>query len=95
MECGNGNNTNTSQELVIYDSITWNFVVAGEEINRASTMVCNAIVQITQYFAHLQKAEEDFRLLAIAREEEDMMEIENSKMRNYYETLSNKASKLF
>jgi hypothetical protein len=57
--------------------------------------VCNPPAWITQHFACLQKAEDDVRLLAEAREEEDAMEINISEMRSYYETLSKNASALF
>jgi hypothetical protein len=57
--------------------------------------VCNSPTWITQLLAHLQKAEEDIRLLAEARDEEDAMEIDISEMRQYYKTLSKNASKLF
>jgi hypothetical protein len=60
-------NPNTSQELVIYEIMTWDLVYAGEEVNRPSATVCNLPAWITQLFAHLQKAEEDIRLLAEAR----------------------------
>jgi hypothetical protein len=95
MASGSGNNTNTTQEVVIYEPMTWDLVYAGEEVNRHSAMVSNPPAWITQLFACLQKAEEDIRLLADGREEEDVMEIDISDMRNYYETLSKNASELF
>jgi hypothetical protein len=67
----------------------------GEEVNRPFTMVCHLPAWITQLFAYLKKAEEDVRLLAEAREEEDAMEINISDMRSYYKTLSKNASELF
>jgi hypothetical protein len=95
MASGSGNNANTSQELVIYDPTTWALVYVGEEVNRPSAMVSNPPAWITQLFAGLQKAEDDVRLLAEVREEEDAMEIEISDMRSYYETLSKNATELF
>jgi hypothetical protein len=95
MSSGSGDNTNTSQELVIYEPTTWDLVYAGEEVNHPSATVCNSPPWITQIFSHLKKAEEDVRLVAEAREEEDAMEINISEMRNYYETLSKNASELF
>jgi hypothetical protein len=50
---------------------------------------------ITQLFARLQKADEDVRLLAEAREEEDAMEIDISYMRSFYDTRNKNASELF
>jgi hypothetical protein len=95
MASGSGNNANTSQELVIYEPTPWDLVYAGEEVNRPSSTVCNPPALITQLFACLQQAQEDVRLLAEAREEEEAMEIDISDMRSYYETLSKNASELF
>jgi chromatin segregation and condensation protein Rec8/ScpA/Scc1 (kleisin family) len=95
MSSGSGHNANTSQELVIYEPTTWDLVDALEEVNHPSATVCNPPAWISQLFARLQKVEEDVRLLAEAREEEDVMEIDISDMRSYYKTLSKNASELF
>jgi hypothetical protein len=95
MASGNGNKTYTSQKLVIYEPTTWNLVYTGEEVNRPSTTVCNPPAWLRQLFSPLQKAEEDVRLLAEARQEEDAMEIDISEIRNYYDALSKNAVKLF
>jgi hypothetical protein len=58
-------------------------------------MVCSPPAWITQLFARLQKADEDLRVLAQGREEEDAMEIDISDMRSYYETLSKYGAELF
>jgi hypothetical protein len=39
MVSGSGNNANTSQELVIYDPMTWDLVYAGDEVNGPSATV--------------------------------------------------------
>jgi hypothetical protein len=69
MASGSGNNTNTSQELIIDEPTTWDLVYAGEEVNRPSATICNPHAWITQLFASLQTAEEDVRLSPPAREE--------------------------
>jgi hypothetical protein len=50
---------------------------------------------LVQLFSRLQKAEEDVKLLADARNDDDAMEIDISHLRDYYETLSKNASELF
>jgi hypothetical protein len=47
MASGSGNNTKTSQELVIYEPTTWNLVYAGEEVKRPSATVSNSPARIT------------------------------------------------
>jgi hypothetical protein len=68
-----GSRTNTSKELVIYEPTTWDLVYTGEEVNRPSTMVTNPPAWLVQLFSRLQKAEEDVKLLADARNDEDAM----------------------
>jgi hypothetical protein len=87
--------TNTSKELVIYEPTTWDLVNTGEEVNRPSTAVTNPPAWLVQLFSRLQKAEDDVKLLADARNDEDAMEIDISHLRDYYETLSKNASELF
>jgi hypothetical protein len=95
MVSGSANNTNTTQEVVIYEPTMWDLVYAGEELNRSSAIGFNPPAWITQLFDVLQKVEEDIRLLAEAREEEDAIEIHISDMRSYYETLFKNGSELF
>jgi hypothetical protein len=90
-----GSRTNTSKELVIYEHTTWDLVYTGEEVNRPSTTVTNPPAWLVQLFSRLQKAEEDVKLLAEARNDEDAMEIDISHLRDYYQTLSKNASELF
>jgi hypothetical protein len=75
--------------------MTWDPVHAREEVDRPFATIYNPLGWITKLFGRLQRAEEDVRLLAEAREEEDAMEIDISNMRSYYETVSNNASELF
>jgi hypothetical protein len=90
-----GSRTNTSKELVIYEPTTWDLVYTGEEVNCSSTTVTNPPAWLVQLFSRLQKAEEDIKLLADARNDEDAMEIDIAHLRDYYETLSKNASELF
>jgi hypothetical protein len=65
---------------------------------KSSSFMSNKLSQalnITQLLTRLQKVAEDVRLLAEASEEEDVMEMDISDIRNYYETLSKKACELF
>jgi hypothetical protein len=57
-------------------------------------MVYNHPAWITQLFAHFQKAEDDVRLLAEQREDEDTMEIDISDMHCYDKTLSTNESRI-
>jgi hypothetical protein len=68
--------TNTSKELVIYEPTTWDLVYTGEEVNRPSTTVTNPPAWLVQLFSRLQQAEQDAKLLADARRDEDAMEID-------------------
>jgi hypothetical protein len=95
MASRSGNNANTSQELVLYEPTTCDLVNAEEKVNHPSATVCNPPAWITQLFACLQKAEEDVRLVAEAREEEDVMEIHIFDMCSYYKTLTRNESELF
>jgi hypothetical protein len=70
-------------------------VYTGEEVNRPSITVTNPPSWLVQHFSRIQKAEEDIKLLADARNDEDAMEIDISHLRDYFETLSKNASELF
>jgi hypothetical protein len=80
MASASGDNTDTSQELVIFEPTTEDLVYAGEEVNHSSATACNYPTWITQLFSRLQKADKYVRLLAEAREEEDAMEIDISEI---------------
>jgi hypothetical protein len=86
MACGSTYNPNSSQDLVINELRTWDLFYVSEEIRRPSATICNPPAWITQPFSSLQKAQGDVRLLAEASEEEHVMEIDISKMHNYYKT---------
>jgi hypothetical protein len=90
-----GSRTNSRKELVIYEPTTWDLVYIGEEVNRRSTTVTNPLAWLVQLFSRLQKAEEDVKLLADARNDEVAMEIDIFHLRDYYEILSKNASELF
>jgi hypothetical protein len=87
--------TNTSKELVIYEPTTWGLVYIGEKVNHLSTTVTNPPAWLVQLLSGLQKAEEDVKVQADARRDEDAMEIDISHLRDYYETFSKNASELF
>jgi hypothetical protein len=65
------------------------------KLTAPATTVTNPPAWLIQLFSRLQKAEEDVKLLADARNDEDAMEIDISHLRDYYETLSKNASELF
>jgi hypothetical protein len=88
MASRSSNNTNTSQELVIYERMTWNIMDAEEVIYRRSPRVCNSTAWITQLIAPLQSAEDNVIVLAEVSKEEHVMEIDIGEMRNSYETIS-------
>jgi hypothetical protein len=90
-----GSRTNTSKDLVIYEPTTWDLVYTGEEVNRPSKTVTNPPAWLIQLFSRLQKPEEDVKLLADPRNDEDAKEIDISHLRDYDETLSKNASELF
>jgi hypothetical protein len=66
----------------------------GEEVICPSTTVTNPPAWLIQLFASLQTAEEDVKLLAYARNDEDPIEIDISHLCDYYEILSKNASEL-
>jgi hypothetical protein len=41
MASGNRNHTNTSQELVIDEPMTWDLANTGEDVNHPAAIVCN------------------------------------------------------
>jgi hypothetical protein len=92
MASARGENTNTSQELVIYELTSWEIVYAGDEIDRPSKTIKNPPAWVVQLFSPLEKAENDVRLLAEARENQDAMDLDITDLKSYYEALSQNAS---
>jgi hypothetical protein len=95
MASASGQNPNTSQELVIYELTGWELVYARDEIDRPSKTIKDPPAWVIQLFSSLKKAENDVRLLAEARENQDGMELDITDLKSYYEALSHNSSGFF
>jgi hypothetical protein len=92
---GSGKKTNSSIELVIYKSTTWEDVNIVEEINIISTIVTKCPAGRVQLLSDLYKGEEPIKFLADGRKDYDTIEPDIFELHNYCKILRESSSELF
>jgi hypothetical protein len=74
--------------LVIYEPPNWDVIYKGQNIERKSTAVENALQWLIRLCHCLDTAEQDVRSVALAAAKSDAMEIDVTELRTDYELMS-------